>query len=228
MAGGRPAALTVEPWYADHAPPTPGVTVVTAGDKTFDEVAEDPVTLALMSSGHRLIPVIEPRPGANATNRLVTNRNAAAYTFGYNAPLVVERARRVIAALGAARKAAGTLPVTLVALDAQSTPWAALAAASAPELVDRAAFVTDGFRFATVTSMEDAAFLPGSVKYGDLPALLAMLAPKPLWIAGESAEQTSLVRDVYRAAGAPKALTVSRAQGSRVHEDLVKWIKAAN
>ena len=109
-------------------------------------------------------------------------------------------------------------------LDRQSTAWAALAAASAPELLDRAAFVTDGFRFASVTSMEDASFLPGSVKYGDLPAMLGVLAPKPVWVAGETAGALGMTAGVYRAVRATRALAVSRAKGDRVRTDLVKWI----
>ena len=85
-------------------------------------------------------------------------------------------------------------------------------------------FVTDGFRFASVTSMEDAAFLPGSVKYGDLPAMVGMLAPKPVWIAGETAASMGVTTGVYRVAGDTRALTFSRAKGDRVQAELVKWI----
>jgi len=111
--------------------------------------------------------------------------------------------------------------VTLLALDGPSAAWAALAAASAPELVDRLAFVTDGFRFTSVTSMEDAAFLPGAAKYGDLPALLALSAPRPLWVAGENADSVKRLTEIYRVAGAPKALTVAKA---RDVDAIVTWI----
>ena len=160
-------------------------------------------------------------------NRLVENRAAAAYTFGYNPPLVVQRAHDTVAALRYARSLAGsTGRVTLVALDGQAAAWAALARAHAGSLVDAAAFATAGFRFGSVTSVEDAAFLPGGAKYGDLPALLTLAAPQPLWLAGEAPESIALVKDAYRAAGAPKALTVSKASGERVMRDAIAWVNS--
>jgi dienelactone hydrolase len=204
--------------------PTRGVTVVTASASSSDlssGAEAGPFAAALLDAGQQVIAVEESTPAGNV---LVANRHAAAYTFGYNPPLVVERARRVVAGLEAARTAAAGKPVTLVALDAQSAAWAALAAASAPDMVDRAAFVTDGFRFASVTSMENAAFLPGSVKYGDLPAMLGLLAPKPVWIAGETTRSLSVTAGIFRAAGAPRALTLSGAKGEQVRGDLMEWI----
>lgn len=224
IVGAPPSATHDAAAWSRSGLPARGVIVVTASASTSglrSGAEPGPVAAALLDAGQQVIAVEAP---AAAGNVLVANRNAAAYTFGYNSPLVAERAGRVVAALAAARKAATGRPVTLVALDAQSTAWAALAAASAPDLVDRAAFVTDGFRFASVTSMEDAAFLPGSVKYGDLPAMLGMLAPKPVWVAGEKAEALGLTAGVYRAAGATRALTLSRAKGERVRAELVKWI----
>ena len=159
-----------------------------------------------------------------AANVLVANRHAAAYTFGYNAPMVAERAGRLVAELRQARRTAAGVPVYLVALDGHATAWAALAAASAPELVDRAAFVTDGFRFASVRSLEDPAFLPGSVKYGDLPSMLAVLAPKPLWIGGDKREALTLLSGVYDTAGARQRLTVSQSGKEQVVRDVVRWM----
>ena len=117
--------------------------------------------------------------------------------------------------------------MTLVALDGQAAAWAALARAHAGSLVDSAAFATAGFRFGSVTSVEDAAFLPGGAKYGDLPAMLTLAAPQPLWLAGEAPESIALVKDAYRAAGAPKALTVSKAPADRVMQDAVAWVNGS-
>ena len=147
------------------------------------------------------------------------NRAAAAYTFGYNSPLVIQRAHDTLAAVRHARTLAGPNGrVTLVALDGSATAWAALARAHAGPLVDQAAFATDGFRFGAVTSLEDAAFLPGGTKYGDLPALLTLAAPGPLWLAGEPASSIALMKDAYRAAAAPKALTCQRPPGHARHQ----------
>jgi hypothetical protein len=49
-----------------------------------------------------------------------------------------------------------------------------------PERGARAAIDTSGFRFAQLTDVYDAGFLPGAAKYGDLPGLLALAAPARL------------------------------------------------
>jgi dienelactone hydrolase len=185
----------------------------------------DDVTEALRKAGVEVELVDTSGSGFPRTNLLVTNRSAAAYTFGYNPPLIGQRAWLLVTKLRIAHRVGKRIPVTLVALDGPSAAWAALAAASAPELVDRAAFVTDGFRFDSVTSMEDAAFLPGSVKYGDLPAMLAVLAPKPLWIGGDKREALALLSGVYDAAGARRLLTVSKSGKDEVARDVVRWIE---
>jgi dienelactone hydrolase len=189
--------------------------------------ALSPVLQPLLAGGQRVvaIDVLWQRGAAVAANRLVENRASAAYTFGYNPPLVVRRAHDTLAALRHARTLAGPDGrVTLVALDGAATAWAALARAQAGPLVDAAAFVTEGFRFVSAGTLEDASFLPGGAKYGDLPALLTLAAPAPLWVAGEAAPSLALARDAYRAAGAPKALVVSRASGERAVNDAVRWI----
>ncbi|HEX7087045.1 MAG TPA: hypothetical protein VF198_11810 [Vicinamibacterales bacterium] len=170
----------------------------------------------LVDSGYGVIviDVLGQDAGATAGNRLVANRNAAAFTFGYNRPLVAQRAHDVLAALRYARTVAGPSGrVTLVAADGQAAAWAALARTAAGEVLDAAVFVTDGVRFADARSMDDAAFLPGSVRYGDLPALLALGAPGPLWVGGETSDTLAIVRDAYTAAGASDALTIAPARG---------------
>ena len=188
----------------------PGREVEALGDAKHTVVGID-----VLGQGHR-----DP-----LRNRLVPNRNSAAYTYGYNAPLVVQRAHDTLAALRYARSQAGPGGrVILFALDGPSSAWAALARAQAGSLIDGAVFLTDGFRFATVNAIDDPSFLPGAVKYGDLPALLAAGAPSALWIGGETAHSAALVRDVYRASGAPGALVVSPAVGEHARADAIKWI----
>ena len=115
--------------------------------------------------------------GAPMKNRLVEGTPFAPYTYGYNSPLIIQRARDVLAALRYARSTA-TRTVSLVGLGAEAGTWAALARAAAPSLLDRAAIDTGGFRFATVQPIDDAAFLPGGARYHDLPGFLALAAPR--------------------------------------------------
>ena len=81
-------------------------------------------------------------------------------------------------------------------------PIVAAARAIAGSAVDKAAIDTEGFRFVNLTSYRDVNFVPGAVKYGDVPGLLALSAPHALWIGGEKTVPP-LVKQTYRAAGKP-------------------------
>jgi len=69
---------------------------------------------------------------------------------------------------------------------------------------------TNGFRFKHVEDVYDVGFLPGAVKYGDLPGILALAAPIELRVDGESEDSISIVRAAYRAEGRPHHLQLDR------------------
>ena len=148
-----------------------------------------------------------------AKNRPVKNtREFAGYTYGYNRALVAKRAQDVLSVVSFVKNhQQGTKTVELVAVDGIA-PVAVLALAQAGGAVDRAAVHTGGFRFAKLTDYLDAGFLPGGAKYGDLPGMLALVAPVKLWLSGESSE-TGLVKEAYRAAGASAALMLDEGNG---------------
>jgi hypothetical protein len=79
-------------------------------------------------------------------------------------------------------------------------PLAIAAAAQAASAIDSLAVDTRKFRFAALTSYRDVNFLPGAVKYGDLPALLALARAPRVWLSGES-DVPPLVRNARKAAG---------------------------
>ncbi|MBA2354880.1 MAG: acetylxylan esterase, partial [Acidobacteria bacterium] len=125
---------------------------------------------------------------APVTARRVENpREFAGYTLGYNHPLFAQRVHDVLSAIGFLRGLAGADRVTGVDLIgvAGGGAIAAAARAQAGDAVASAAIDTEGFRFATAGALNDPSFLPGVVKYGDVPALLAVGAPGRLWLAGE-------------------------------------------
>ena len=94
---------------------------------------------------------------------------------------------------------------------------------------------TQGFRFERdVGSIYDANFLPGAVKYGDLPALLELTAPPPLWLAGEPSQNNHLtvmmqrtkvaMPPPFRATG--HASVVRQFFGSDGQlDDIVEWLR---
>ena len=190
--------------------------------------------------------------GQTAANRLVDGPKFAPYTFGYNPPLIVERVHDVMAALRFARSGdtpvleplsitpqspteARDLPpagerqsaptrVYLVGLGPDAGVWALLARAMAPALLDGAAIDTAGFRFGAVTAIDDPAMLPGGVKYGDVPALLALGAPGRLWLAGEGKAAPAVVAAAYQATGARQALTMATPSSASAARAAVRWM----
>jgi hypothetical protein len=113
--------------------------------------------------------------------------------------------------------------VFLIGFGKDAGVWAALARAAAPDLVDRAAIDTGGFRFSTVSAIDDAAMLPGAVKYGDVPGFLA-LTTSPLWLAGEGLRAPATVAAAYTAAGAPKSVTLAKGASPQAELEAVKWL----
>jgi hypothetical protein len=217
-----------------------------------------PAVGTLLAAGVTVIGV-DVAGGENARNRMVTGGPVAPYTYGYNAPLIVQRVHGGVVALRFAR-AGGLRPQESVTLTAQSPTeaedqradrpghapvtaaqpaanrvyligfgkdagvWAALARAAAPDLVDRSAIDTGGFRFSSVAAIDDPAMLPGAVKYGDVPGFLA-LSTGPLWLGGEG-QTPALVGAAFKAAGMPNAVTLGKGTGSQAELAAVKWLTA--
>lgn len=149
-------------------------------------------------------------------NRVVKNtREFAGYTYGYNHALIAQRAHDVLTMIAFAKNHPDKPErIDLVALDG-TAPIAALARAQAGGAVHSAAINTNGFRFANVNDYRAVNFLPGSAKYGDVPALLALGSPGALWVGGENEESLKLTTAVHRAAGGDaKKLVISKDKGS--------------
>ena len=134
--------------------------------------------------------------------RVVKNpREAAAFTYAYNDTLFARRVHDILTVVAWVRHDDhGPKHVHLIGLNGAG-PWVAAARAITGDAIDKAAIDTAGFRFADLTSYRAPDFLPGGVKYGDLPALLALSAPHPLWIAGEEGRIPTPVARMYAATG---------------------------
>jgi dienelactone hydrolase len=134
--------------------------------------------------------------------RVKEDRNFAGYTYGYNSPLFVQRVHDILTVVGLSKlHAKDGDQIELVGVHGAGL-WVAAAAAQAGKSVDRVAIETEGFRFANLTSYADPQFLPGAVKYGDVPGLLSLLDQQPLWLAGETAETVAGLNQIRAAQGA--------------------------
>jgi dienelactone hydrolase len=156
------------------------------------------------------------------TPKVASPREFAGYTLGYNASVAAQRTHDLFTLLAAARGEGR--PVDVAAFGALA-PVAAAARALAGPQIARAALSTGGFRFAQLRDFRDPRFLPGGAKYLDLPGLLALAVPEPLWLAGEGVGP-SLLGDVYRLSENPQHLQVFRGAVADEPMAAAEWLAA--
>ncbi|MGV3532240.1 MAG: hypothetical protein ACO1QR_07705, partial [Chthoniobacteraceae bacterium] len=127
-------------------------------------------------------------------NQRVKNpRESAAYTYGYNHPLLVQRVHDATAALVwlKAQEEFRNLPAYIVARSS-AAPIGAILRAHAPQHVQGAALDVAGFRFSEVADYLDANFVPGATRYGDVPGLLKLAPVSPILIQADAAAAEGL------------------------------------
>jgi hypothetical protein len=100
----------------------------------------------------------------------------------------------IVAHLRADEKTAGD--ITLAGLG-DCGPAVAIASGLAAKEVKQVAVDQADFRFAAVDDLHSTMFLPGGGKYDDLPGILAMSAPKPLWLATTKPQPHEIVAGAY-------------------------------
>ncbi|MEZ6128713.1 MAG: alpha/beta hydrolase family protein [Planctomycetaceae bacterium] len=134
---------------------------------------------------------------ALAENPLVSNpRQFAGFTYCYNDTVFARRVHDILTVTAWVNGDEHS-PKALHAIGVNGGgPLLAAARAIAGDEFSAVAIDTQKFRFADLESWKHANFLPGAIKYGDLPTLLALSAPHALWIGGEQAVP-KIVETVY-------------------------------
>ncbi len=154
-------------------------------------------------------------------------REFAGYTFGYNHSLFAQRTHDVLTMVRFLRNAKiGSHPnpnMVAVAGWGRTGPVVAAARAIAGSNIDRAAVDSVGFRFGKLLDYRDEMFLPGGAKYLDLPGLLALSSPNPLWISGEGKEP-EIVAAAYNAASKSDELTSFTGGTSQQETSAANWL----
>ena len=134
------------------------------------------------------------------------------YFYGYNDSVYSRRVHDALTLLSFATAPAvhdgEAKRVTLVGLEGAGHWAAGAVAATRPwestddiRRLDAAVIDPAGFRFEKLPSLWHADFLPGAVKYGDLPGLMVLAAPLPLVLAGPDPRLAPGVAAAYAAAG---------------------------
>ena len=139
-------------------------------------------------------------------------RAVPAFTFGYNHALFAQRTHDVLSItrylLAAHDSSQPGVKHVSIAGFGKMGPVAAAARAITGTALRKAAIDTGGFRFGQLLDYRDPMFLPGGAKYLDVPGLLSLSSPLPLWVAGET--DTSLFPEatLQQPAGDPKQQAV--------------------
>ena len=154
-------------------------------------------------------------------------REFAGYTFGYNHALFAQRTHDVLSIVSFLRNAkiAAHPSPTMVSVAGwgRTGPIVAAARALAGTAIDRAALDTNGFRFGKILDYRDEMFLPGGAKYLDLPGMLAVGAPNPLWLAGEG-KGPEIVAAAYRSSAKQDELVNFTGDDGEKQASAVAWL----
>lgn len=137
-------------------------------------------------------------------------RPVPSLTYGYNRTPVAHRACDLLDVLKAIDQLElGPRRVGLV-IGPGAAPYGvpALAKIRSAKLADTILVDTQGFRYASLKSWRDPRFLPGAVKYGDIPGMLALAAPTSVVVTGESRNELRVARTAYRSADSLHRLAI--------------------
>ena len=158
--------------------------------------------------------------GDFSENRIVGNpREFAGYTYGYNDPMFAQRVHDILTLVSfVQRDEHDTQRIHVVGLNGAAAIVSA-ACATMRDAVDKMAVDSANFRFAGIESYRHPEFVPGAVKYGDFPTLLALFAPESVWIGGGLVPE--IVQQAYMAAGQRAAV-----QTGTDLEEMAGWLAA--
>lgn len=164
-----------------------GRVVVWLGDKSA--VESEPVRKMVQGGTAVLMADLFLQGGdpIKQTRVVANSREFAGFTLGYNHALFAQRTHDVLTIVAFLRKSPTGPSAKQVAVAGwdDTGPIVAAARVLTGEAIDRAAVDTAGFRFGKLLDYRHPMFLPGGAKYLDVPGLIALNAPCPLWLAGE-------------------------------------------
>ena len=162
------------------------------------------------------------------TRKVENPRPFACFTHGYNHSLFARRVHDILTLISFVRNDEHQPKVISLVGVAGAGPLVAAARAQAGDAVNRTVLDTGRFRFVDLKSYRHFDFLPGAVKYGDLPGILSMCAPSTLRIMGEDGSVPAIVQAAYRASGHAAAVTAQPASDrTSSAEAAVGWLLSA-
>ena len=179
---------------------------------------------ALLQAGHSVMSAdlvyqgefLKPGEKFTEARKVANPRAVAAFTYGYNDTVFVQRVHDILTLIAFAKdEEHGAKEIQLAGVNGAG-PLVAVARLQAGESVTQCLIDTGGFRFTSLSSHRDPRFMPGAVKYFDLPGLLATGAPQPLCLVGEGSETPPLIGLVYEFAGAQEQVTTRSSRSEAI------------
>lgn len=146
----------------------------------------------------------------------------AGFTYGYNRSLLAQRVHDVLTMINFAQVTWKADRIHMIGWE-EFGPIAVLAVAAAGKAVTKLSADLNQFRFENITKTDDPMMLPGAVKYGGLPAFLAMCAPTEVLVHNHKGTASGkLPKAAYEAAGASAKL--NREEGKLSAAKVVEWL----
>lgn len=161
---------------------------------------------------------------ALTANPLVKNpRPFAGYTLGYNDTVFARRVHDVLKVVKWVH-AVDKNPTAVHAIAIEGAgPVLAVAGIVTQEKLSRVAVDTQGFRFADLADWKHASFLPGAIKYGDIPTALALASSQSLWIGGETSVP-QVVQTAYSVSDNKTRVVTAQIDSDKAATNAVTWL----
>lgn len=197
-----------------------------------DDGSVNPAVMKLVQAGSAVLgaDLFDQDGEAVKQTRVVANpREFAGYTFGYNHSLFAKRTHDVLSIVSFLRNTDSGLGPNIGYKNVAVAGWhgtgpiVAVASGLANDAIDRTAIDTNGFRFGKVLDYRNPMFLPGGAKYLDLPGLIALQAPRPLWLAGES-QTPATITAAYQATSQADKLVTFTGEAAQEQAAASEWL----
>jgi len=144
------------------------------------------------------------------------------FTFGYNRSVFANRVHDVLTAIAFIKADPACRSLDLVGWGSAG-PWVAAARALSGDSVRKTAVDLNQFRFESIKAHDDENLLPGAVKYGGVPAFLALCAPHEVLAHNHAGTSSGkLTKAAYEAAGAGNKLT--RSPMKMKDSEVIEWL----
>ena len=158
------------------------------------------------------------------TPKVNNPREFAGFTFGYNHTVFARRVHDILTLLAFVSGDEHKPKMIALVGTGGAGPLVAAARAIAGPRVNKAVVASGGFRFVGLESFRDPGFMPGAVKYGDLPGLLSLSAPHALWLTGEGGKVPKRVEALYAATGRPNRVHSEPGPEAKAVQAAAAWL----